>query len=64
MEPYNPETKKCPQGCGGALKDTYHAEAETKPGFMPKWSCSDYELPHMHRACSNCHYEWAETPLA
>jgi len=63
MDPYNPETKKYPQGCDAALKDTYHTEAETKPGYAPKWTCSDYELPHMHRACSNCHYEWAEAPL-
>jgi hypothetical protein len=58
MEPYD-KGRKCPQDCGGASTDKYHNTA--RPG--ESWQCSAFPLPHMHRTCNNCEYEWAETPL-
>jgi predicted RNA-binding protein with PUA domain len=54
---------KCPQDAGKS-KNEYHKNNGSDPNGMPMWSCTEFELPHMHRTCKACGYEWAEEPLA
>lgn len=62
VEPYNPQTQTCPQGCGGALDDKYHAAMAAKSGYEAVFQCQEFELPHMHRKCNKCGYAWPEKP--
>lgn len=62
VEPYNPETKVCPQGCGGALDDKYHGAVARTDAANFVFQCNDFEVPHMHRQCNNCGYAWPEKP--
>jgi rubredoxin len=60
----------CPQ-CGEKADFHYHhdgtyfKECLTTPGLdrKPGPSGGHTAIPHMHRKCTVCKYEWAEAPL-
>lgn len=63
MDKFNKDSP-CPQQCGGASEAKYHDQYVG--GNVGIWGClkKDWPLPHMHRTCNKCGYEWAEEPVA
>ena len=54
--------RTCPQGCSASVSNRYHGVP--KDAIEQQLKCTAFELPHMHRECAGCTYEWAETPVA
>ena len=43
---------------------TYHKECGGLAGLDRKGATTHVPVPHMHRTCTVCGFEWAEMPIA
>ena len=64
MERFNrDEPSACPQ-CGNRAQFKYCANRAGYPPQCVQLAGTEEGIPHMHRTCTRCGYEWAEEPTA